>query len=257
MNDSKNSRRPSPRLICRAVRQWESLRGPADGNGQTWVAERHMETCDACQAFFAEDVAFEEMMRGAATEVSVEPRAGFEQRILRALREAETAPATRKASGRSWGISLAGAVAGVALAFMVSQNSGPEKIGPEVAGNQPATGNQELVTPEVSADPEREPPLRWLASVEARQSALELAKRNPLEEEIDSVYNDAQAVLGFLALNFLPSGSAESPSNLPREAGDARHDEVRRSLARGPKQGLPQQGSPPYDVCSHRARAVP
>jgi hypothetical protein len=218
MNDSENSR---PRLICRLVRHWESSRGPASGN--TPFAARHMETCEACQAFFADDPAFEQSLRRAAAEVRVEPRSGFEQRILRAVREADTAPVAKRISGRSWGISLAGAAAGVAFAFMVFQNSGPEKTGPELAGNQPAQGShQELVTPEVSADPDREPPLRWLASVEARQSALELAKRNPLEEEMDSVYNDAQAVLGFLALNFLPSGSDESPASLPREAGDAR-----------------------------------
>ena len=217
MNDSENSR---PRLICRLVRHWESSRGPVSGH--TLLVTRHMETCEACQAFFADDPAFEQSLRRAAAGVKVEPRSGFEQRILRAVREAETPPVTRKVSGRSWGISLAGAAAGVALAFMIFQNSGPEKTGPEVAGNLPATGTQELATPEVSADPDRELPLRWLASVEARQSALELAKRNPLEEEMDSVYNDAQAVLGFLALNFLPSGSDESPARLPREAGDAR-----------------------------------
>jgi hypothetical protein len=48
---------------------------------------------------------------------------------------------------------------------------------------------------------------RLLASVEP--TAKTLAEQNPLTQELDSVQADARSALGFLALNFLPSDSAQ------------------------------------------------
>jgi hypothetical protein len=218
MNESKNSPRPS--LICRVVRQWESSQGPADGNGQTWVAERHMETCDVCQAFFAEDGAFEEMMRGAArVEMHAGealPDAGFDLRILQAVRESVPEPeSVRESRGgrvRSFGFSLAAVAAGVALALVVAQREvTPENGGPVVAvdgGDETTVAGESLTV--VAAD--------WLDSVDARGSALEMVRRNPLEEEIESISTDARSVIGFLAMNFLPSEQAEKVLEKPRGA---------------------------------------
>ncbi len=208
-NESNDSRRPSPRLICRAVRQWESARGEAEG--QTWVAERHMETCDECQAFFAEDDSFEEMMRGAAraemrVSVADGPDEGFEQRILRAVRESqperESAIESRAGRAKSFGFSLAAVAAGVALALvLVERQVTPESDGPVVAlGEGPTAGSAETLNTPAAA---------WWKSGEARSSALELVRSNPLEQEIESISTDARSVIGFLALNFLPSVDAE------------------------------------------------
>ncbi|ATC64159.1 hypothetical protein CMV30_09435 [Nibricoccus aquaticus] len=194
-------------MICRAVRQWESARGAAEG--QTWVAERHMETCDECQAFFAEDDSFEEMMRGAArvetrTDLADGPDEGFEQRILRAVRESqperEVAGESRAGRVKSFGFSLAAVAAGVTLALvLVDRQVTPESSGPVVTlGEGQTAGSAETL--EAAA---------WWKSGKARSSALELVRSNPLEQEIESISTDARSVIGFLALNFLPSVEAE------------------------------------------------
>lgn len=212
MNDSKNSRRPS--LICRAVRQWEASQGPAAG--QTWVAERHMETCDACQAFFTEDVAFEQSLRRGALDLKSEPDAGFDLRIMQAVRESlpperEPARESRARRSRSFGFSLAAVAAGVALALIVVQrNVTPENSGPVVAVNNGEAVSGESLT---AAD--------WFNSVDERSSALELVRSNPLQQEIDSISTDAQSVIGFLALNFLPTAQAEVPAKPRGAAGSA------------------------------------
>jgi hypothetical protein len=198
MNDSKTSRRPRSRLICRVVRGWESARGPAEG--QTWIAERHMETCDACQEFFAEDTAFEEgLRRGALSLKSEVLDAGFDFRIMQAVRESLPEREPRHVRARSWGFSLAAVAAGVALALVITQrNDVPQKSAPTLAVvDQPPAPSQTLTKA-----------ASWLSSVDARGSALELVERNPLQQEIDSISTDAQSVLGFLALNFLPTDVA-------------------------------------------------
>jgi hypothetical protein len=195
-----------------------------------------METCQECQAFFADDFAFEEVLRGSArseTRFAIAmPDGAFEQRILRAVRESEpeaeseraavAAGQRKRALSLTW--SLAGAAAGIALALIVAQRNTPEKAGPQVVTTQPKPMNETTPSREGTeiAGGATETPLRWWRSLDAGESAIALAAKNPLEQEIESISTDAQSVLGFLALNFLPTETATTKS----PAGEQRKHEA-------------------------------
>jgi hypothetical protein len=194
-------------LRCRLVRHWEAWRGPATGH--TALAMRHLKTCAECQAFFTEDVSFENQLRGAAcvekTAMAAALQSDFEQRILRAVRASQPEPEQPKQGSRGISLtwSLAGAAAAIALALAVAQWRVPDKAGPELVASQEVQAG----TPDA-----QESSLRWWSSLEARESALELATHNPLEQEIESISANAQSVLGFLALNFLPTEPVKNPA---------------------------------------------
>jgi hypothetical protein len=207
-----NPTRHRPALSCRLVRRWESSHGTA--TDLTWVAERHCERCDACAEFFTDDAAFEQSLRREARGIRVEPSAGFEQRILRAVRESQPEP--EPARVRPLSIAFAGVAAGVALAIVVAQQMGVKDDGaaPRVATHEtPATANPANSSESAAAG--------WWSSLREVSPVRTLAEKNPLQEEIDYIYTDAQSVLGFLALNFLPS-TDEHPANAPKETGAAR-----------------------------------
>jgi hypothetical protein len=187
----------------------------APATGQSILAARHMCNCEACREFFAEDRSFEESLRRDAVRVKTEPEVGFEQRILRAVME--TRPAPRRKVARTFGFSLAALAAGVAIAFIVLHQPAATNVEKSEIVDAGKSGKESggLTTPAAGEN--------WWAAIDARRTALELAERNPLQQEIDSVYQDAQAALGFLALNFLPSS----------EGGAAPRPE---------KQGTPTQG---------------
>ena len=196
--NSQRSHRPGP--VCRVVRQWESWRGAEAGH--TRITARHLETCEACREFFAEDAAFEDMLRSSAraerNAAVMLPAAGFEQRILRAVRENAGQPErpARRMPVFAIAFSLAGAAAAVALAAIVALRMGPtEPAGPSLT--EARTGVRVVGDANGEATAE--------VATSAWRSALELAGKNPLEQEIVSVSEDAKSVIDFLALNFLPT----------------------------------------------------
>ncbi len=217
MNKNEPSMEKTTGLVCRAVRAWEGAFG--GGAELSRVTERHLEVCDECQAFFAEDLSFEDMMRGEAL---TEKRAGvamlpvnFEQNILRAVRESqpEVEQASRREKSWSLGLSVAGAAAGVALAVVISQNTGMQPTGPEFAGGR-ETERSGVAAHGEDVSEVASSAMSWWGALDARSSTLELAAKNPLQQEIDSVSSDAKAVVDFLALNFLPAaktGVLEKP----------------------------------------------
>jgi hypothetical protein len=204
-----NSHPDRPRLICRLVRRWEMALGPV--TGQTSLTARHMCGCGACREFFAEDLSFEQSLRRDAARMKTEPEIGFDQRILRAVME--TRPAPRRKVARTFGFSLAAVAAGVAIAFVVLHRPATTNPGePQIAEVGKNSGKESggLTAPAAEEG--------WWTTIDARRTALELAEKNPLQQEIDSVYQDAQTALGFLALNFLPS-SENSTAPRPEKQG--------------------------------------
>lgn len=203
-----NSYENRPRWMCRVVRRWEDAFGTA--TGQTSLTARHLCGCDACREFFADDAAFEQTLRREAVRVKTEPDAGLEQRILRAVMETRPAP-RRKVVGRTVGVSLAAMAAGVVIAFVVLQQPAPTNVEKhEVAG----AGKSGKESGGLAAPVAEE---RWWTTIDARRAAMELAEKNPLQQEIDSVYRDAQTALGFLALNFLPSEREVPEERVPSQ----------------------------------------
>jgi hypothetical protein len=162
----------------------------------TWVAERHCERCDACAEFFSEDPAFEQSLRREARGLGAEPAVGFEQRILRAVKEHQAEPPPARM--RSLSLAFVGVAAGTALAIVLTQQTAVKDNGlaPRVATNETPASASLAGSPEPAAT-------GWWNLLREDRPGRTFTGGNPLQEEIDSVYTDAQSVLGFLALNFL------------------------------------------------------
>lgn len=177
---------PRARLFCRIVRHWSS------------EESAHVAACADCQRFFAASRSLESALRREAGRRLSEPSAGFEQRLLNAVRRAEAAPAREEAVRRSSGLWVAGAaLAAVACGVFVLQR-GPGGAGtPEVAGGV-AAGDAAVIADAVKSLSDR-----LVDSV--IPSAGAMVADNPLQRELDSLQTDARSALRFLAMNFLPA----------------------------------------------------
>lgn len=193
---------PRSRPVCSLVRRWEAGCGPASGHSR--LLARHLKDCAECREFFAEDPGFEQALRRDAARLRRAPAdSGLERGILRAVRNAEEA--ARKPDrdiSPVWGRALlaaAAVAAALALVFWPRPSAGgPGK--PAAVAKGPAEE-----TPPRIAVAAGESPRGWWKTLETRGADLAWAEKNPLEQEIESVRTDAQAVVGFLALNFLPT----------------------------------------------------
>lgn len=202
--------RPTPRLVCRLVRHWETRFGAA--TELTRLTTRHSENCPDCAEFFCADDAFEQSLRQAAPRMRIEPDGALDARILRAVRESR--PAARKTNALAFGLSLAAATASTALAVFIFHRHAPVPTAPQPIAQTAPVSLQSL------ANTQQAVTQLWVSSVALSDSALALARKDPLQQELDSVYADAHSALHFLALNFLPSAPPSSTpppaSNTPR-----------------------------------------
>ncbi len=183
---------PSPRvrLACRVVRQWSGI--VAEG------APRHAETCSDCRAYFAAGAVLDGALRRDArpwAQRTPLPSVGFERRLLNAaVRPTAPGAAERR---RPW---LVGQIAAAALAVVAV-----------AAFFRPVGG---LTNAAVESD------AKMLANAVGTVSrglvenviptAGEFAANNPLQREFDAIYSDARSVVGFLAMNFLPSSAGST-----------------------------------------------
>ncbi len=189
-----NSPLPRSRPLCSLVRRWEAGFGPASGHGR--LAACHLETCAECREFFAEDPDFERTLRRDAVSLRGAPaEPGLERRILQAVRQAELREDISPVWSRALLVS-AGLAAALAFVFWPRR---PETL-PETPVVAVKEAAPRLSSPSVAAEARG-----WWRALEARGPGFAWAEKNPLEREIESVRTDARAVIGFLALNFLPS----------------------------------------------------
>jgi len=180
---------PRARLFCRIVRPWSS------------EESAHVAACADCQRFFAASRSLESGLRRDASRLASEPDAGFEQRLLNAVRRAEAAPAREESSWHRSGLWLAGAaLAAVACGvFVIQRESG--KLGQtEIAGGATAADAAVIVDAVQSLSD------RLVETV--IPSAGAMVADNPLQRELDSLQTDARSALRFLAMNFLPTAPA-------------------------------------------------
>ena len=193
-----------PRFVCRVVRLWYSVLGPA-AIGRS----RHIETCADCRQFFRAGDELESALRRDAVRYAPIPPEGIERQIMQAV-ERSTRPARPARSPLA--LILAGsAVAAVALiALFVKHPAFPGHNGMDTS--PPAQVNDALVVAKSIST-------LWQNSVVP--SAQTLVADNPLQHELDSVYSDTRSALNFLALNFLPTTQA-TPALQPAGAGAAR-----------------------------------
>lgn len=180
---------PRARLFCRIVRHWLS------------EESAHVAACADCQRFFAASRSLESALRRDSSRVSVGPDAGFEQRLLNAVRRAEAAPAREEASRHRNGIWVAGAaLAAVAFGVFVFQRESGKLGQAEVASGATAADAAVIVDAVQSLSD------RLVETV--IPSAGAMVADNPLQREFDSLQTDARSALRFLAMNFLPAAPA-------------------------------------------------
>lgn len=194
------------RFACRIVRWSNALAGGAGGEIRKFSA--HGATCADCQKFFAVQAQLESELRFAAGEMGDRPEDDFEERILRGVRKVRPAARPTVRFGHPL-IPLAGVVAGVVFAIILLGRIPPKPTG---------TGQPLVAGPGVIAPAAPENSWTWNMPDSLRVAV----KGNPLQNELESVYSDAQSALNFLALNFLPTAAPDG-SPTARENARAAH----------------------------------
>jgi hypothetical protein len=192
MNSKNDSR---PRVFCRVVRLWASLRGAASSG--------HAASCPECRRYFAACDALESDLRRAAPSQQMEAPTGLEHGIMRAI-AAESRPvaAPRISVGR---FALAAAAAALAM-FATFARWWPEHP-PRGTGTDSSRDIAGIAAAAEAFSDE------WLNSKLPAASAVALD--NPLRQELDGLQADARSALDFLALNFLPSTAASVAPTRP------------------------------------------
>ncbi len=203
MKNTPSPIRPAPRLVCRVVRQWCSLVESAN--------PPHVASCAECRDFVRAGAALDAALRSSAAPI-VRAQADEDdvrtRAIMRAVRSA--APATE--SSPSWRGALATGAAMAALSVaMVYFNRSPEIPAPVAVATPPAAAAADAA---LLADTVQDLSGRFVGSVLPTAGAM--VANNPMQQEFGSLYADARAALGFLALNFLPTAPEESSAPAKR-----------------------------------------
>jgi hypothetical protein len=185
---------------CLIVRQWSALR--ADDSPP------HAASCADCRQYFASLQQLENSLRTTADRPSVEEGdtpSAFEQRILRAVRNAPAAterPATRAWLWATSGLSIAAAAALV--------------LGPARTAQRSPVGSDRLLAQDAQAIVSAVESLSNGLVDSVIPSAGEIVAGNPLQQELGSVYSDARSALNFLAMNFLPNSPKPAAATAPQ-----------------------------------------
>lgn len=215
-----------PRVVCRLVRHWCAIADPANS--------RHVAACADCREYFQKVNALEVGLRREAplaTRGAVAPSAGLEREILRAVRasaaEVRTAPGR---TWRGWNPVLLGAAAAAVLAvgatFVVLDRgpvgapmTGPQSAAAISTSNPATTPSNTVNAADAALIAEVVDSLSSKLTDSVIPTASEMVANNPLQRELDYVYDDARSALDFLALNFLPSATAASAPPTRRRTG--------------------------------------
>jgi predicted anti-sigma-YlaC factor YlaD len=194
-----------PRFNCRLARIALSIFGDASAREPRGWGAGHLASCADCQRYFHAAGDLEFALRRDAAPRWQEAPAGLEQEIIRAVRQAAPEKSVRTPR-RAW-LSLAGAMACVAVAVLVYQRTPPPAISPPVAPG--------AATPVDSATLAAARQL--IAAVpgdifaQMQPEAQAILQADPLQGEVEAMKSDARAAVRFLARNFLPN-AAEEPS---------------------------------------------
>lgn len=181
------------RFTCRVVRWSAAVLGTSPA--------RHCAACEECAAFFAADGELENALRAQAPQMTVEPPTGFEQRLRRAVHEAQAehaytparhADATRRRSlFPAWAGAALAAIA-LAAVFVVNRPGREQPLDFSPTDLATTVGDMAGKLTE-----------RWETKV--APAAQNFAADNPVQQELDAVYADGQKAVRFLAMNFLPT----------------------------------------------------
>jgi hypothetical protein len=186
------------RFICRVVRFQTALFGrPSKATG-------HAANCPECQSYFHANSTLVTNLRRAAVQENQRTPDDLAAKIALAVRQSTPG---QKRSRRPVALSLfAGATAALAMAVFVVRENLP--IRPTAHKNQSALEISSSDVADIVSDVDQLR-IRFMNSVEP--TATKLAAQNPLAQELKSVQADARSALGFLAINFIPSDTTQSP----------------------------------------------
>ncbi len=193
-----------PRFVCRAVRGWISVFGDATAGAAGGFGSRHVETCEACQRFFAASHDLDLSLRRAAAGRTRDIPAGLDQRIIHAVNSSPRA--LHRLAGPSVWLMVAGAAASVALAvFLLPRQPAAQK-------------------PEAIASTQTEEPINAAYAPRHIWNSLmtgsdALVEQNPVQDEVDAVYSDTKSALRFLSMNFIPSDPQKSADEEGENSG--------------------------------------
>ena len=194
-----------PRFNCRLARAALSILGDASaGEPRGWGAG-HVAACADCQRFFHAAGDLEPALRRDAVDRWQDAPAGLEQEIIRAVRQA--APErTSRTPRRAW-LSLAGAMACVAVAALVYQRTPPARIFP----TSPTATATPVDSSTLAAARQLIGAVPGDLFAQMQPEAQAILRADPLQGEVEAMKSDARAAVRFLARNFLPN-AAEEPS---------------------------------------------
>ena len=184
----------SPRFICRLARQWRAVAGEG--------RSRHVESCPDCQEYFRALNELDHALRRDALPRIQEVAAGsdnLERDILRAVRQSTPPAVTERPGWRiAWlGTGMAAAAAMVAAVTLITRETRTDLVMTRADADQIVGAVGSLSD-------------RLVDSV--IPSAGEMVAKNPMQQEIGSVYSDMRSALDFLAMNFLPKNSEPRPA---------------------------------------------
>lgn len=207
MKTSNDSGSAPPRFACRVVQGWVSLVGDGAAPPPGAFGSRHVAACACCQDFFNRSTALEATLRSGSAALRAAPSAGLDRRIIAAVRE--SARPARRAERRFAGGVMAwgGAVAVIAVAFVVVQR--------QSTSNNGRTGALAVAPTAANDGNDAAAATVW---GRLQPDAEALLEGEPLQREVDAFYADARSALGFLALNFLPSQPDEAANRAEQPA---------------------------------------
>jgi len=185
-----NTSSPHPRLVCRCAQLARAVYRDAFAG--------HVAGCEDCQQALAADHDLDSLLRRDATRLPQPDLSRLESAIISAVHRApRSEPAARMAPWAWAGAALAAAAAiAVTFTFRPTAPSPVQRV-----AHMP---NAEVVAPGTVI---KELSDRLFDSV---VPAAEYLQRDPLQREMDSIRADARSALSFLAMNFLPTASAQA-----------------------------------------------
>lgn len=189
------------RWTCRIVRAGRSLAGDRPMN--RGFGSGHIAACADCQRYFAASNQLTSTLRRDANAARRAVPVGLDRRVLQAIATQSRPPARERHLGRL-AFALAGVTAAVVLALV-----------PLRPGKSRTDGNL-AVDPSVVA-PQLNAALAALPTLNVSMAAV--MQKEPLQQEVDSVYADARSAVRFLALNFLPDGAPQPASQRGATSG--------------------------------------
>jgi len=194
------------RFSCRVARGWVMLFGSSQRLGRLRWASRHVEQCESCQKFYASGKKLDALLKADARAFPA-ARVDLAEEIIRSLRSSPPRARVEKRPRFAWFVSIGAVGIAAALTLVIAGQKKP-LVKPELASATPEDVHQSLLAAQTASQ-------KWWASV--KPSAVALTEHDPLNEELNSVVEDARSAAIFLERNFVPDSKPSTQDSTRRE----------------------------------------